>query len=349
MPYCMIRKYYKKAKVITMSEDLSKSLRIISMFDRLCKGETISKVEEANRYGVVEKTIQRDISDLRTYLSEAYHDTIRIAYNRQKQGYMLKKDDNSWFTNEEILAISKVLLESRAFNRYEMNQLIGKLLQQCEPESKKQIKETINNELHHYSELMHKKDVMKTLWELSAAVRSKNKVKITYKPNARFNVNRTIRPMGVIFSEYYFYLVAYNNKKVDSDLIPYRIDRIDRYKILKDKFQVNYNERFEEGRFRKQVQFMYSGELTTIELKCHTLALEAVLDRLPTAEVIAEEKDFAFIRVEVYGEGIIMWLLSQGHRVEVLKPTSLRLKMKEKIYKMQQLYEDDSHQKNRIS
>ncbi|HSH25496.1 MAG TPA: WYL domain-containing protein [Massilibacterium sp.] len=322
-----------------MIDDLSKSMRILSMFDRLSKGEILSKVEEANRFGVVEKTIQRDIADLRTYISETYGHAMRIEYNRKKQGYILKKDKSLWFQNEEILSISKVLIESRAFNKEEMNQLIGKLLNQCEPDSKKLIKDTINNELFHYSELMHKKKIMSTLWELSNAVRTKTKVRIHYKPNAQYTVKRTIRPMGVIFSEFYFYLVAYNDKKAEPDLIPYRIDRIETYKILNERFRVNYNERFEEGRFRKQVQFMYAGELLKIELKCHYLALEAVLDRLPTARVVENQQNFAIVEAEVYGEGVVMWLLSQAHRVEVLKPASLRMMMKEKIYKMNKLYE----------
>ena len=36
---------------------------------------------------------------------------------------------------------------------------------------------------------------------------------------------------------------------------------------LDEKFKVSYANRFEEGEFRKRIQFMYAGKLMTIKLK----------------------------------------------------------------------------------
>ena len=47
--------------------------------------------------------------------------------------------------------------------------------------------------------------------------------------------------------------------------------------------------------------------------------MEAVLDRLPTARVIKEENGRYFIRAETFGNGIEMWLRSQGDAVEVVR------------------------------
>jgi len=77
--------------------------------------------------------------------------------------------------------------------------------------------------------------------------------------------------------------------------------------------------RFQEGEFRKRVQFMFSGELATVKFWCARVALEAVLDRLPTAQVVKEDKDGVTVTAEVYGEGVIMWLRSQGDNVKKIK------------------------------
>ena len=45
------------------------------------------------------------------------------------------------------------------------------------------------------------------------------------------------------------------------------------------------------------------------------------------------------IEAEVYGNGIIMWLLSQGAQIEVMEPESLRKKMKDTIKKMAEKYQ----------
>lgn len=64
---------------------------------------------------------------------------------------------------------------------------------------------------------------------------------------------------------------------------------------------------------------MYSGQLQKVKFKYNGPSLEAILDRLPTAEVKEESKDgYSIIEAEAYGSGIFMWLRSQGTMVEVL-------------------------------
>ena len=84
---------------------------------------------------------------------------------------------------------------------------------------------------------------------------------------------------------------------------------------------------------------MYPGKLMKLEMKFYSKNTEAVLDRLPTAKIIEQRDDYALIEAEVYGKGIIMWLLSQGPKVEVVKPDSLREEMKKQLQEMLGRYE----------
>lgn len=47
-----------------MNNKHSKNSRTLSMYVRLCAGKRINKAEEANRFGVDERSIQRDIDDI---------------------------------------------------------------------------------------------------------------------------------------------------------------------------------------------------------------------------------------------------------------------------------------------
>ena len=53
---------------------------------------------------------------------------------------------------------------------------------------------------------------------------------------------------------------------VRSDAYPtiYRIDRIKQYKVLDERFRIPYANKFEEGEFRKRIQFMYGGKLQKV-------------------------------------------------------------------------------------
>lgn len=138
---------------------------------------------------------------------------------------------------------------------------------------------------------------------------------------------RTIEPVGILFSEYYFYLAAFiegidkdkhfQNPQDNSPTI-YRIDRIQNYKTLDRHFAQRYIDRFQEGEMRKRIQFMYGGELQTIRFEYTGPSLESVLDRLPTAKVLQVTEKGWIVEAEVFGTGIDMWVRSQGDYVRVL-------------------------------
>lgn len=133
----------------------------------------------------------------------------------------------------------------------------------------------------------------------------------------------------ILFSEFYFYMIAFIaegeseefNKTIKDYAFPaiYRIDRIRQFTITDEHFPVMYADRFEEGEYRKRVQFMYPGKLQKIQFYVQERTLEAVLDRLPTAKVIKQDEKGYLVQAEAYGEGLNMWLRSQGDWVEVVK------------------------------
>ena len=48
-----------------MADKQHKNSRTLDMYIRLCEGKSINKKEEALRFGVDERSIQRDIDDIR--------------------------------------------------------------------------------------------------------------------------------------------------------------------------------------------------------------------------------------------------------------------------------------------
>lgn len=127
-----------------------------------------------------------------------------------------------------------------------------------------------------------------------------------------------------MFSEYYFYLTAFLEDKEGfenpDDLFPtiYRIDRIKSFRVLEEHFSVPYKDRFQEGEFRKRVQFMYGGRLERIKFKYTGPSVEAVLDRLPTAQIMEQDEAGWIVTAEVFGKGIDMWLKSQGDNIKLI-------------------------------
>ena len=302
-----------------------KSERLLQIYSRLVNGETLEKKELAQHFHVTERSIQRDIEALRCFFVEQglLQD---VVYDKRVRGYRMENPALRTLENSEILAVCKILLESRSMRKDEMFPILDKLIACCVPEkNKKAVQELLANEKHHYIEPHHRQHVLNGLWELGQAIQNHQMVEIEYErlKEPRL-VKRKVKPVGIMFSEYYFYLTAFLEDKSTfenpEDLFPtiYRIDRIKSSRVLDEHFSVPYKDRFQEGEFRKRVQFMYGGKLERIKFKYTGPSIEAVLDRLPTAEIVEQGEDGWIIEAEVFGKGIDMWLRSQGENIKVI-------------------------------
>ena len=316
-----------------MTEDKSAKMeRTLYIYTQLLNGNIVKKSYLANRFNVNERSIQRDIDDIRCFLDLQTSETGMInsvIYDYKEKGYKLESTSSLKLTNPEILAISKILLDSRAFTKREMEILMDKLVDCCVPrENRDLVKSLINNEEFHYIEPQHKNDFLDKLWKIANAVFECRYIEVTYmRLKERKTVVRKLQPLAIMFSEYYFYMAAFidsEETRKDFDVINdsyptiYRIDRIKELKVLDERYQIPYQNRFQEGEFRKRIQFMFGGKLRKVKFKYTGLSIESVLDRLPTAKVLDEIEDGYVVEAEVFGDGIDMWLKSQGDFVELI-------------------------------
>lgn len=308
--------------------------RLLAMYAQLAEGKPLYKAREAVKYNCSLRSIQRDIEDLRSFFADRSETTgvvQELIYDRKLNAYRLVPPLRNLLTNEETFAVLKVLLESRSLTKAELFPILEKLISCCvPPDNRRQVTDLIANEKYHYVEPRHKKEILEKMWNLSAAIRAHKEIKITYMRQSGDDVSRVLKPVGIMFSEFYFYLVGFIDKEnqlekikfeVENDPFPtiYRIDRIKEYAVTDRHFNVPYQNRFEEGEFRKRVQFMYGGKLQKIKFWYKGPSVEAVLDRLPTAKILQHNGNGYLISAEVFGKGINMWLRSQGDMVEMVE------------------------------
>ena len=306
-----------------MGKTVGKSERLLQIYSRLVRGDVLSKKELAQQFHIAERSVQRDMESLRYFFAEQGLGQ-DVLFDSSAGGYRLERDVSPLLSNSETLAVCKILLESRSMRRDEMFPILDKLVACCVPENDKRIvTELMSNEKFHYIEPHHNRPILPNLWEMGLAVWEQRVIEIEYdrlkEPKL---VRRRVQPVGILFSEYYFYLAAFLEDKSHfenpDDLSPtiYRIDRIKSCKVLNEHFHIPYRDRFQEGEFRKRVQFMYGGKLERVKFKYTGPSIEAVLDRLPTARILEQDEEGWIVEAEVFGKGIEMWLRSQGSYIK---------------------------------
>ena len=96
--------------------------------------------------------------------------------------YKLVKRQPKELSNSEILAVCKILLDSRSMRKDEMLPILDKLVDCCVPANNRRAVNTLlSNEKFHYIEPHHGKPILDTLWELGQAVQTQEVIEIAYR------------------------------------------------------------------------------------------------------------------------------------------------------------------------
>lgn len=317
-----------------------KTNRMLDIFFRALKGEALSIRELADEFHTSSRSISRDISSMNIYLAE-HRDTVgnaELIYDAKPKKYLLHMDD--FLSGKEMLLILKMLLACRTLSKPELTTLIKKLESHATPKDKKKLKKIIGKEFCNYTEIQHDcNSTLNNLWEITNYIEKKQFISITYIKMNREIVEHRIMPLSLIFSEYYFYLIACETDNNEVSVPKYfRIDRIVNVVAHRDYFHLSPSQEYDESLLRKRSQFMWPGPLRHIRFEFYGPSVQSILDRIPTAKIIKKIPSGYLIEAEVYGDGIKMFLLSQGAWIKVIAPAEFVAEMKDTIKKMQLLY-----------
>ena len=322
-----------------MNED--KKDRLLELFFRAMRGEYLSVTKLAGEYGVSGKSISRDIRDLKLFLADHRDllDNAELRYDYQQKSYQLVMDE--FLSSSELLALTEVLIGARAFSKMELLVLVEKLKHHTVVHDRTRLESLIRKEMYHYSEVKHIcESVQENLWILALCIDEKKEITVEYYKMDGTYVEHRLRPASILFTDYYFYLIAFKTEKSDHQPYYFRVDRIKRITKHRDLPAHTVYPNFDEGLLRKRSLLMWPGKLRTIQFVFTGPSVQAVLDKLPTAKIIERHPGGKYlIEAEVYGDGIKMWLLSQGSWVKVLAPEEFVESMKKEIEEMKRLYE----------
>lgn len=324
----------------------TKQYRVLEIFFRGLRGENLSVQELANEYGVSTKSVTRSINELKDFLAD-HRDLVgntELQYSYSDKCYRLYM--NEFLTNKELFSLVEVMIGARAFSKMELLTLIGKLKKFTTPDDRPKMNELIRKELYHYPEVNHDcESVQDNLWKLINCITDHKEISIEYYRMDRKCVSHRLRPATVLFTDYYFYLIAFRTEGKTEKPYYFRIDRIKQITIHRKQFDNSDKPDFDEGLLRKRSLFMWPGKLRTIRFEFCGPSVQAVLDKLPTAKIIERMGGNKYlIEAETYGDGIKMWLLSQGDWIKVLSPSEFIEDFHDTIRRMCKKYENEQEE-----
>lgn len=120
----------------------AKTDRVLAIYSRLVGGAVLNKADLAQQFHVTQRSIQRDIESLRCFFAEQELPQ-DIVYDKRSRGYRLIDNAQKKLSNSEVLAVCKILLESRSMVTDEMMPLLDRLIDCCVPEQNKAIVQSL--------------------------------------------------------------------------------------------------------------------------------------------------------------------------------------------------------------
>lgn len=309
--------------MVDNNESFLAKYRVMKLYADVAEGKSFKVKDAAREFNVSTRSIHRDIDEINLFLSNRGLGQ-EIKYDRKLRSYKIYPSVRNSLEENELFAIIKMLLECRGLNKNELDKIIERLVCSC-IENSRQIgfMDAINREKTEYVGPIHNSNLIKIVWNLQKAAYRQFVTEIEYTKLGGEQVKRKLWPVGIMFSEFYFYMIALvpnQDGVINYRPIIYRIDRIKKYNITDRHFSVDYDKHFSPGEFRKRIQYMFTGELKRIKFYCDNYALEAACDKIPTAEIIEKGEKRSLVKAEVYGtKGINMWFRSQGEAVEIVE------------------------------
>ena len=191
----------------------NKTGKMLALFDIMIHGHPLTKEQIATRFDVNARTANRYLAAIRQYLEEAEKEDgprRELRYSREDRTYRIAEVENRFISKSELFAICKILLGGRTYSRKDLESLMNRLLQSAVlPEEQEEIKEFVKRELFDYLDPSHGKPDMDQLWEVAQAIKKHHVITFDYTKigSAQGTPHRAL-PLGVVFSEYYFYVIA---------------------------------------------------------------------------------------------------------------------------------------------
>lgn len=320
--------------------DIDKVTRVLRLYQRLYSGKKIHKAQYCIENGIGERTFDRDIEDIRLFLSENYS-AQELCYSREDNSYAMTKTFGRKLSGEEAVILGNLLLSVKDFQVDEMEGMIEGLIAATEPARQNTIKKLFVDQAGLYRRSQRNKALMKMEWDIMAAILNRKKIRLNYEMGSGEKVIRDILPVDIIYNDGFGYLIAYKAEMKYKYPAFFKLNRILSFKLTGGTYSERLKNDYTKLELRNYLKYMQGGELQNITLKCKNDKRKVVEDSFRVIKIIEEKEGEYILEIQCFSQGFFQWILGQESGVEVLKPQVLRKKLKATYEKMMNVYRED--------
>ncbi|GEO47392.1 helix-turn-helix transcriptional regulator [Companilactobacillus kimchii] len=317
--------------------------RIVELLLQLLSGETFNLEESMKHYGVKKKAIQLDLKYMR-FLLDRYMPDRKIVYDARDQVYRVENEGQ--ITSAEALTILKMVIGTRAFSKNELEKIEEEVLNFVSFSEQSSVKTLLSTTLGKYYPVKTQDDLVERIDKFANWILKHKIIEFTYHSSRDdSNSDKTFvgTPINLYFDTSFYYVMIYLMEDGDDKDNP-RVFRIDRFDFpIKEKrksYNIPFSKKVDEGEVLKKTYLLRMGNDVNYTFQYWNYP-QTALDKLPGSKIVETKDDGSvIIKGEIFSEGALLWILSQGDGLKVLGPDSLVKEVKTRLKKAVELYDN---------
>lgn len=318
---------------------MDKITRVLLLYSKLSKGDEINKTIFCFENDCSQRTFDRDIEDIRLFLSESFS-TAELIYDRENNIYYISGSKREKLESTEYLFIERLLRDTAVLRKDEFDILTSHLLSNSENSD---AGELYRQDLYdNYKSPLHNKALLKMHGDLMYIIKNQNIISISYSKFNGEETEKLIIPCDVKFDLGYLYLIGYDRQKDYIYPAYYRLDRINSFIIVRKQYKDEKNKVKNYLKFyAKGITQMYGGEYVEIVLSCKKEFYSYIYDKFLNVEIISKNDETVKVKLCAFEDGFVKWLISQPtNMLYVEKPYSTREKLLQEAQKIINIYSE---------
>ncbi|NMM65521.1 WYL domain-containing protein [Clostridium sp. P21] len=316
---------------------MDKITRLLLLYSKLIQGEKVNKLSFCMETDSLPRTFDRDIEDVRLYLSELFCNE-ELIYDRQENLYYFAGPQRKALETMEYMFIERVLLDTGALRADEMDGLLTHLAGNAENVGKMVLHE--KECIKKYDEPLHKKAILKMHGDLVTIISNKSVIKINYIKMGGEVVEREVIPCAIKYDLGYLYLIAFLQTSNKQYPAYFRLDRIYSFSVVRSQ-RMDERQRAAEymETYSKGITQMYGGEFIEVLISCKKEFYSYIHDKFRNANIVEIKADTVSVTLNVFEDGFIKWIMSQPiELVQIIKPQEVKKKIINEAKKIVTIY-----------
>lgn len=299
-------------------QHLGKNPRILWIYTMLLQGYRLNKKKLALQYDVTQKSIQRDMDDLKAFFEQSTPQKALLYDTKSKEYYLKDEYSTLRMPTKEVIPILKTIFESGAILPYRLFPVLQRMTELIsDQQDRGMLQQFLYQEQECYQAPDYNSQIGEMLCRAEQAVWDKQWVRLRYRREENTSeLESVVLPQAVVLREHRFFLVAQTAEGVRHNAMGmYQVDLIT---DIEPQYPSQLHQRQNQKQVREKVIGAKAGEEYCVQFTYHGASLATIKKRFPNANATPLPDGWR-VEVLVYGKSIGAWLRSQGKQVSNIK------------------------------